>query len=116
MEKPMLIKLTQNRFAIVDSQDFDYLNQFKWQFHSRGYASRCIRAKENWKIRKQIFMHKVILARMGLKVNRNLVPDHINRNKLDNRRENLRILTPTQSNYNRGGKMISNSPFNYNFI
>ena len=32
------IKLTQNRFATVSSEDYDFLNQFNWSYHSRGYA------------------------------------------------------------------------------
>jgi hypothetical protein len=117
MEKPMLISLTQGKSTKVSPEDFEYLNQFKWHYHSKGYATRCIREKNNWKKRKQILMHRIILARMGIKVPKYFVADHKNRNKLDNRRSNLRILTSTQSNFNRGGKMINiNNPFNYNFI
>ncbi len=96
-----VIFLTKNQRTTVSFEDFDYLNQFKWHYHSKGYATRCIRLKGNWKKRKQILMHKVILKRMGIEVPEGFVSDHIDGNKLDNRRSNLRVVTPTQSNFNR---------------
>ena len=38
---------------------------------------------------------------LGLRKHDGKICDHINRNKLDNRRENLRIVTFTESNMNR---------------
>lgn len=76
------IKLTQGKVAIVDKEDFDFLNQFKWHYDKvTGYAKRHIR-------NKSIYLHKLI----------NNTPegfqtDHINRNKLDNRKENLRTCS-----------------------
>jgi hypothetical protein len=43
-------------------------------------------------------LHRWIL---GLEVGDPRIGDHINGDVLDNRRDNLRIVTPTQSNYNR---------------
>src|SRR5258708_4039644 len=88
------IKLTQNKFAIVDDKDFEYLNQFRW-FYSNKYAKRSI-----WypkiKRQKQIRMHNVICKPIN-----DMFVDHINGNTLDNRRENLRICTQTENNRNR---------------
>jgi hypothetical protein len=90
-EEPKLIKLTQGKFAIVDWDDYDWLNQYKW-YTSKGrnnyYALR--RHKE-----KIISMHRVILeAAPGQ------CCDHINHDGLDNRRSNLRLCTPAQNVYN----------------
>lgn len=86
------IKLTQGKLALVDDESFDYLNQFHWSYRSR-YASR---AKQlNGKRIGTIYMHRVV----------NNTPDgfdtdHINQNKLDNRKENLRTVTRSQNNFN----------------
>ena len=79
------VKLTKGRFAIVDDEDFEWINQWKWWYTTRGYAVR----EEK---RKLIFMHRLI--------NKTLLgfdTDHVNRNKLDNRKKNLRTVTRSQN-------------------
>ena len=51
--------------------------------------------------RKRISLHKFIANRMGLVTGLGEVIDHINGNKFDARRENLRILNHSQNNQNR---------------
>jgi aspartate carbamoyltransferase regulatory subunit len=51
--------------------------------------------------RKRISLHKFIANRMGLFIRQGEVIDHINGNKFDARRENLRILNYSQNNQNR---------------
>jgi len=80
------IKLTKGKFALVDDKDFDWLNQWKWYFNS-GYAVRGCP--------ERILMHRVILD-----TPEDMVSDHINRNKLDNRRSNLRVATKSLNNFN----------------
>lgn len=89
------IALTQGLFALVDDEDFEYINQFKWCAYKTG-KSKSYHAHRSTRLtnRKQISfeMHRVILnAKKGEKV------DHKNRNGLDNRRENLRIATSSQN-------------------
>ena len=87
------IQLTQGKFAIVDDEDFDRLMAIgKWQFHHSGYASRTRHGGN----RKFISMHRLITdcpARMEV--------DHLNLDKLDNRKENLRVATKNQNMHNR---------------
>ena len=41
------IKLTKNKFAIVDDEDFKFLSQWKWFLSWNGYAKRNSRVSEN---------------------------------------------------------------------
>lgn len=88
------IKLTQNRFALVDDSDFEWLNQFKWSVNSNKYVWRYT-GRINRKT-KGITMHKLIM-----KTPKGLQIDHINGDRFDNRRCNLRICTCSQNCMNR---------------
>jgi len=92
----LTIPLTKGQHALIDDIDSD-LSQFIWHCASRGYAVR--REK---KTRSYVSMHRVILSRkLGRTLAHNEVTDHINRNGVDNRRENLRVSTTAQNNRNR---------------
>lgn len=93
---PKKIPLTHGKFALVDDEDFDFLNQWKWYAAFDGfnyYAQRNIRISKNK--RKMIRMHRFILRYTGKKS-----IDHINCNSLDNRKSNLRICTQSQNSGN----------------
>jgi len=94
-----LIQLTQGQCAIVDAEDYDWLNQYKWYAIKGGntwYAVRNIRLP-NGKQRR-IFMHRQIL---GLKHGDKRESDHKNHNGYDNRRDNIRICTHSQNQHNQ---------------
>lgn len=88
------IKLTQGKHALVDDEDFEWLNQWKWSFLSSGYAVRSRWSLEE-KRYKMILMHREIN-----KTPKGLTTDHINQNKLDNRKVNLRTVTKSQNAHN----------------
>lgn len=81
------IKLTQGKEVIVDDEDYEFLSQFKW-YYNKGYAVRGASPK--------ILMHRVIN-----KTKDGYDTDHINRNTLDNRKENLRTATRTENQINK---------------
>jgi hypothetical protein len=87
------IKLTKNKFAIVDQEDIRFLGQWKWQFLSNGYAVRT--TSINGK-RKAILMHRVINN-----TPEGMITDHINGNKIDNRKKNLRTCTYSKNLMNQ---------------
>lgn len=91
------IKLTQGKYAIVDDENFEKINQFKWYAaYMRGYwrAVRKIR-KPNGKRALQ-YMHRFIMnCPDGLEV------DHRNHNGLNNQKHNLRICTHAENQHNR---------------
>ena len=95
------IELTQGKSAIVDADDFDRVNEFKWQYNKKrtGYARRIqhIGMKDGKRIKKNIYMHRFIIGVEDSKVH----VDHINHDTLDNRKSNLRLCTHVENMRNR---------------
>lgn len=81
------IYLDKNSYALVDEEDYDYLNQFNWIFDG-NYATR-------WSHKKQYRMHREIM-----KPSDEEHIDHINGDKLDNRKHNLRKCKNEENRYN----------------
>lgn len=79
--------------AIIDIEDIDLIKDYKWHLDGKGYAETTSSNKKN------ISLHLLIMNRIG--INDGLVVDHINRNRLDNRRCNLRLITLQQNAMNR---------------
>lgn len=90
------IPMNQGKFVFVDDEDYDYLMQWRWTFnpHGGGYASRTDRTGVK---QKTVLMHRQIMD-----ASRNQIVDHINRDRLDNRRVNLRVCTPLENARNAG--------------
>lgn len=92
------IPLTKGQFALVDAADFHWLNQWKW-FARWSPTSRTFYAQRSLYPPSPgaycIVMHRQIMdARKGMEV------DHRDHDGLNNRRDNLRICTPSQNHSN----------------
>ena len=96
------ISLTKGKVAIVDDEDFEYLNQWKWSFDG-SYATRSkhIKINKNKYKSKKVYLHHLLVDRS------NGVIDYKKRNKLDNRRLNVRVVS-VASNI-RNGKLRKNN-------
>ena len=83
------IPLTKNKCALIDDRDSHLLN-YKW-YYDQGYARKSLWVSEGKII--PILLHHTIL---GCPLNKFQI-DHINGDKLDNRRNNLRIVTKREN-------------------
>lgn len=84
------IPLTHGKLAIVDPEDYQNISQYSWYLNDGGYALT------NLSSRVHVRMHRLIMnAPEGMFV------DHINHDRLDNRKCNLRICTFSENSRNR---------------
>lgn len=88
------IPLTQGKVTIVDNEDYQKLTQYKWFFDGR-YAARMI-PKTEASPRWMLLMHTAIMGKSG----NGIITDHIDRDKLNNRKSNLRFCTHKQNTRN----------------
>lgn len=100
------INLTQGQVALVDDEDYEYLNQWKWCAHKDGntyYAERSQRHNG-----KDVFykMHRVIMN-----TEKGMVVDHKDHNGLNNQKDNLRNCTHSENSKNRLSKTGSASKY-----
>jgi len=82
------IKLTQNKVALIDDEDYEKVSKYKWQ---------AVYRREAWYASKTNgpSMHIFILGKR-----KNKIIDHIDGNGLNNQRKNLRYATHIENGYN----------------
>lgn len=85
----------RGRSALIDDDDFERVSKLAWWVTPQGYA--VAKPPSGSRKRKTISMHRLVInAPPGSEV------DHINRNKLDNRKCNLRLCTHSENCRNKG--------------
>lgn len=98
--KYLTIPLTKGKKAIIDEQDFEKVNQYKWHLTSSPSSKTFYAKTSTWnkdkKCNTDIKLHRFILDLSDSK----LLVDHINHNGLDNRKCNLRVSTTSQNTQN----------------
>lgn len=93
------IPLSKDRFAIVDDEDYEQLIQYKWQGSDKYYAYRFDNGTK-------VYMHRYIINPPA-----GFVVDHIDGNRLNNTRENLRAVSPADNLLNQGLSRKNKSGF-----
>lgn len=81
-----------DKYALVDQEDYEKLSQHKWYYRNDGYV-----AKKDKK--DTVYLHRFIMN-----TPKSMHTDHVNHNRLDNRKENLRICTREENMQNTKGK------------
>ena len=88
-----------NELFYFDLEDYDKIKEYCW--HVTGYKDKTTNTKyisSFDKNNKTLYMHRLI---MGIHdANSSIQIDHINHNKQDNRKQNLRIVTNSENQFN----------------
>ena len=79
--------------VLIDIKDVDKVKQFKWYFGKNGYCCSKCKATNN----RLVYLHRFIIDSSYDKV-----VDHIDGNKLNNKRNNLRECTRQNNSMNIG--------------
>ena len=91
------IKLTQGYVALVDDEDFERVNQFKWYAYVKHLYRKSGSVYAQRRVQKSTQqMHRFIIGVTDSKVK----VDHEDRNGLNNQRFNLRAPTDGQNGHN----------------
>jgi len=86
---------------IIDEENIDRVNLFPWFMRGKYLATNMGNPQFHVLLHVYLFGH----AKRGLEW------DHINRDKMDNRKENLRQGTHSQNNLNKGLTVLNKSGF-----
>jgi hypothetical protein len=89
------VSLTKGAIALVDDIDYNLVMSYKWHLDASGYAAHSFWDASTGK------KHNVRLHRLLIRVKPLFTVDHVNGNRLDYRRANLRIATREQNMWNR---------------
>lgn len=95
------IPLSNGAHCVVDDADYVWASQYIWHC-GNGYAKRNVRQADGRY--RQVAMHRELLGFPNM-------VDHANRNKLDNRRDNLRPCSKLGNNVNRDRKRTAKQPY-----
>lgn len=83
-----------NEEFYFDLEDYEKIKNYTWFESDNGYI---VSDSSN---KKRVRLHRLLLGMGNLKINERIV-DHINHNKKDNRKCNLRKCTSSQNNMNK---------------
>jgi hypothetical protein len=90
----------RKRLVMVDDEDFNYLDALNWQVDNQNVVST------HTKINGERLIHRIIL-----KPPKGVEIDHIDGNRLNNQKSNLRFATSSQNKINRGARKDNKSGY-----
>lgn len=93
-----IVPLTCNKEVMIDAEDLPFIGQWNWCYHNE-YA---IRNNAKGELPTQVFMHRILN-----KTPNGFDTDHVDRDKLNNRKCNLRTCTRSQNKKNCSPRGVS---------
>jgi hypothetical protein len=90
--------------TIIDIEDVDILKKYKWYLKDKNNSEKPQYARTNIRIKgkpRSIDLHRILMKAYGHNIKNKLI-DHIDRNTLDNKKCNLRIVTHEENSINKG--------------
>jgi len=104
------IQLTKGKVALVDDEDFYWVDQFNWsavEINGIWYAKRnrgkSVKAHKNY----EIYLHRAVMKLHD----KTKVIDHIDHDGLNCQKDNLRICTVSENNRNTPSHKDSSSQY-----
>jgi hypothetical protein len=96
------VRVAKGLVALIDDENLSLVMPYRWRENKYGYAVSEIYGPDSTK--KVVFMHRLITNAV-----KGQIVDHINRDRLDNRRSNLRFVDKSQNRWNQGVRKDSNT-------
>lgn len=87
-------------YTLIEHIDLNRISSYSWSLMGRDYIKSRIDGKD-------VYLHRFIMKQD----NPDIIVDHINRNKLDNRRSNLRLANRKQNAFNRNKSSNKSSKY-----
>ena len=107
MKKTLRVRVKADHFVdvMVDDDDYEAFSSYAWRLFGAGYVGRKVYShfKDGKSYYKMCYMHRLVTgAKEGQQV------DHINQDKLDNRRSNLRLCSASENGCNKASQETRN--------
>ena len=104
------IELTQSHVTIVDAEDYEWLNNWKWHVLKERYTCYAYRSQYTGMVEGKVKLKTIFMHRLIMDCPDKMVVDHRNGDGLDNRKCNLRVVTRRQNGQNRRDNSSSKYP------
>lgn len=95
-----------NKIFIFDMEDYDKIKEYYWSTNSKGYATSTeLNKNNNNNGNKKVLMHRIIMDQPANQI------DHEDRNRINNKKYNLKLATPLRNAINRSKQKNNTTGF-----
>lgn len=111
MDLTVKIPLTQGKFTLIDNKDYPLVSQYKWHVRTGSRPRSCSRILQYAASHLPISNKIILLHRLILNPRKGEECDHINGDGLDNRRQNLRLVTHSENMMSQRNRLDTSSMY-----